>query len=549
MGDGMRWRRMDQERQRDGGSKRLNCSPLPHGLIALLTALLLLLGACAEATLPADQLLDAGGAGSDASPPEDGSQFDASGGDVTDPLVWCDGAGRCPEGSYCDVIQSRCRADCRSHGDCPLGQQCHTAKGRCEAVPRGCPGRCADDEYCDGAACTKRCGDGTCATIDGEDCASCPADCGCETSEACRQGVCATVCGDGACSAEHSEDCSSCPADCGCEASQNEICQQGACVCVPQCLGRTCGPDGCGGTCGECLGRQTCQGGTECVCQHACSAVGDECLDATTFSSCKIDTEGCRYLVSDACQLGAVCTGGSCCVPTCGTRQCGSDGCGGSCGSCPGDTTCDTTTGLCVCTHNCFPGQQQCLSGSSLRRCVTDAQGCRDWAAPSTCASGVCLGDDCCQPGCNGGADECGADGCGGLCGGCTFGCTAARTCKRRITVLSYRVACSACGDGGLINRRPDAFVRVRIGAATHSSSRKDNTCASATTPNTSGYQLPVEYELSAALRAATLTIIDYDSLSSNDTCAEWTGVDLSVVGTRTLTDSKGSSITIGVER
>jgi hypothetical protein len=36
-------------------------------------------------------------------------------------------------------------------------------------------------------------------------------------------------------------------------------------VCTPQCSGKECGADGCGGTCGTCSGAKSCSGGT-CVC-------------------------------------------------------------------------------------------------------------------------------------------------------------------------------------------------------------------------------------------------------------------------------------------
>lgn len=59
------------------------------------------------------------------------------------------------------------------------------------------------------------------------------------------------------------------------------------CECVPYCLGKQCGPDGCGGSCGECEGQDFCNQ-FQCVCE-----------------------------------------------PDCATTECGDDGCGGSCGQCP----------------------------------------------------------------------------------------------------------------------------------------------------------------------------------------------------------------------
>jgi len=41
--------------------------------------------------------------------------------------------------------------------------------------------------------------------------------------------------------------------------------------CMPRCDGRNCGDDGCGGTCGECTGAETCMGGTCGVCTPDCT--------------------------------------------------------------------------------------------------------------------------------------------------------------------------------------------------------------------------------------------------------------------------------------
>ena len=74
-------------------------------------------------------------------------------------------------------------------------------------------------------------------------------------------------------------------------------------ACLPDCGGRECGEDGCGGSCG------------------ACSPEG-------------------------------VCRGGFCCMPDCAGKECGSDGCGGSCGACDGEECHD---GRCGCEPHVRP--------------------------------------------------------------------------------------------------------------------------------------------------------------------------------------------------
>ncbi len=100
-------------------------------------------------------------------------------------------------------------------------------------------------------------------------------------------------------------------------------------VCVPDCEGRTCGPDGCLGQCG-------------------------------------------------VCAAGTACSDGQCvawsCTPACEGRECGDDGCGGSCGTCSGDTFCLPATGTCNVADPCdgitFEG---CCQGTTLRWCQAGA--------------------------------------------------------------------------------------------------------------------------------------------------------------------------------
>ena len=73
-------------------------------------------------------------------------------------------------------------------------------------------------------------------------------------------------------------------------------------ACTPDCAGKACGDDGCGGSCGACPAGQT------------CNAAG-------------------------ACEAGA-------CTPNCAGKACGDDGCGGSCGTCPAGESC-TAAGTC----------------------------------------------------------------------------------------------------------------------------------------------------------------------------------------------------------
>ena len=105
---------------------------------------------------------------------------------------------------------------------------------------------------------------------------------------------CGGFCVDTYSDAEH---CGECFASCG-----DGACMGGRCEvsCTPSCSGRTCGDDGCGGSCGTCGSGYFCSSGT-CV---------------------------------------------SSCTPSCSFRYCGDDGCGGSCGTCGTGYTC--SSGSCV---------------------------------------------------------------------------------------------------------------------------------------------------------------------------------------------------------
>lgn len=162
-------------------------------------------------------------------------------------------------------------------------------------------------------------------------------------------------------------------------------------ICQPQCNGKSCGEDGCGGLCGTCGDAEVCLSG-------ACVGVADTCaLLCSSFECGETDLPDGTHCYCGVCEGDLVCQGGACvvCAPSCTDRECGDDGCGGSCGEC-----------------NEFPN--------------------------SACgADGLCV----CELSCEG--QECGLDGCGGGCGGCLSGeaCNEAGTCEADVTIIG-------CSDG-----------------------------------------------------------------------------------------------------
>jgi hypothetical protein len=82
---------------------------------------------------------------------------------------------------------------------------------------------------------------------------------------------------------------------------------RGQAACTPNCIGKECGPDGCGGSCGQCP-------------YDYCSS-GGQCEDST----CGV------------CPSPLICIDGQCCDASCDGKVCGTSGCGFSCGKCPFD--------------------------------------------------------------------------------------------------------------------------------------------------------------------------------------------------------------------
>lgn len=113
-------------------------------------------------------------------------------------------------------------------------------------------------------------------------------------------------------------------------------------ACTPDCTGKECGSDGCGGTCGVCPDGIGCE-------DNACKNI-DPCLnlncddgDACTNDQCVVDgtnnKASCQNTFDDL-----LCP--EICTPQCNGRECGPDGCGGVCGICVSGQGCDG--GICV---------------------------------------------------------------------------------------------------------------------------------------------------------------------------------------------------------
>ena len=244
----------------------------------------------------------------------------------------CSGScGQCSGGEVCKHGQCVCQPQCAGNkcGDDACGGTCGACfgnticeLGNCECIPV-CAGKECGDDGCEGTC-------GSCGA--GEDCVNGTCVGGCQDecmpdSVSCRgNGV--VACG------EFDDD--SCldwsPAEL-CPAG--ESCLQGECVCQPNCTGKECSDDGCGGNCGSCASGNVCEYG-HCICKPDC--IGKECGDDGCGGSC------------GTCVGDAYCQGGTCkCPTTCAGKECGYDGCGEKCGDCKGQELCNNG----ACSHAC----------------------------------------------------------------------------------------------------------------------------------------------------------------------------------------------------
>ncbi len=185
---------------------------------------------------------------------------------------------------------------------------------------------------------------------------------------------------------------------------------QGCQPCTPECNGKSCGNNGCGGSCGDC------GPGTNCQNDHCVPVVNTEiiCGDGSCQSG-----ENCGTCSDCSCLAGQTCSNGQClnvCIFQCTGKACGDDGCGGSCGTCQAGQSCDN--GQCVSpTNTCTPSCQ--IQPGTPAPCGFP-DGCGGLCPgpcvnPKTCNQGQCVTDPTCTPQCEG--KICGDDnGCGGPC-------------------------------------------------------------------------------------------------------------------------------------
>lgn len=221
--------------------------------------------------------------------------------------------------------------------------------------------------------------------------------------------------------------------------------------CTPNCEGKKCGDDGCGGECGKCKVDEVCMYNL-CLVPGCSEKPGPGWENAKCEKCvCDVDSYCCNFSWDSLCveECKSLCGGcGSICVPSCDEKDCGDDGCGGTCGDCPngwqceaskcvcktqcdnkecGDDGCGGSCGICLIGYECIDGLCICKPKCEQKECGHDGCGgtcgkcinpCNGEEDDNLCKDGKCI--NICCPECKG--KECGDDGCGGQCGECNQG-------------------------------------------------------------------------------------------------------------------------------
>ncbi len=273
----------------------------------------------------------------------------------------------CPSGNWCDGTSCQ---------PCDTAEHCGDACSGCTADPRGdacvdmggfqcgCQTdlNCSDNQYCD--LVTRGCLD---CTVD-DNCGLTCLDCSQQATN--RQCV-----GEGGQENLH----------CGCETetycAQGEACDpvSRTCdACQPDCGGRVCGANGCGGQCppGCNVGTETCNADGQCEsCSNDCNG-----LACGTRNGCGLECDG----LGVECAAGTFCESDGACV-ACGLAA----HCGELCVDCTGDEAghqCVTTGGPphcgCIDTSDC-PADRACRAGL-CEACTPDCDG-KCGGADDTC--------------------------------------------------------------------------------------------------------------------------------------------------------------------
>jgi hypothetical protein len=229
----------------------------------------------------------------------------------------------CPAGQAC--LGGECQDDPCANIACddPPDAECADANTvRIYTSPGSCTEGTCDYPHQD-INCPNGCENGLCKDcvpewVDVTACDCTPSECaGCDGTKQQSDGCGNTQ--DVACSLDPTGCPTPCCLDVCCAAGQ--VCYNDAC-CTKDCVNMVCGPNGCGGSCGDCGAGETCNTSGQCQagCSDDCLPSGSrECASATSWHECADwDTDDClEWGGETSCGGGEVCQAGAC-IADCG---------------------------------------------------------------------------------------------------------------------------------------------------------------------------------------------------------------------------------------
>ena len=86
-------------------------------------------------------------------------------------------------------------------------------------------------------------------------------------------------------------------------------------TCAPSCVGKVCGNNGCGGSCGTCASGQTCSNGvcSSPSCTNDCTSGSKQCSGSGYQTCGNYDSDSCtEWSTTTSCATGQTCSGGVC---------------------------------------------------------------------------------------------------------------------------------------------------------------------------------------------------------------------------------------------
>lgn len=283
------------------------------------------------------------------------------------PTGWTCAPGSYAEGEACHCGCGAIDPDCKLAEldviGCPTGK-C-AANGTCAACvpqcagnvcgPDGCGGDCGtctdpQKPLCKAGACIGKCVPACTGLQCGDD--GCGGQCGaCGKGQFCSFGQCAAIPKEASCVGQcGGMALAGCSCKGGCAAAKSCCLDvETACGCQANCDGKTCGPDGCGGVCGQCATGEACDGANctddpcdpdPCTGHGACNAKTSECACKIGFGGancavCDVGFAGYPTCTPDFCALQSTpCNGHGKCNPADGGCSCNAGFVGVECEQC-----------------------------------------------------------------------------------------------------------------------------------------------------------------------------------------------------------------------